>query len=349
MNTLSANLNHAISFFKESSPKISFKQQQTVLIASLVLGLFTACCYALSRCNFKAKILSDHTDSKLGKIAQVVHKSPINSAVLSGKLESNMDHLDDKGLHPIVSTAELSFKTPTRGRISLQLSSSEMPKSKTPKKMKIFGSELKPGMIKTLPRDLTELSLASCSNLTDEDMLDLPPNLEKLSIVGSKKLTDLAIKNLPRTLLELTLSGSTLITDNAIPHLPPHLIKLSIRAGELTNGGMQLLSETLKNLTDLALTGLLSLSDQMISFLSPTIKKLSLTRCDITDEAFKNLSRDLEEFTLVDCMRVKGDGFKDLPPHLKKLSLIGYDVPDDVRALFKETHVQITPPTPSRR
>lgn len=352
MNVLSTNMHDAFSFFRASLPTIPIKQNQIILVASLALGLLTACFFA--RCYyFKANILYGKKDSKLEKIDEVVRNSPIQFPfklpTFAEKKELINEDANKEARDPIVQKMEgdPTFRTP------IQMSSYKPPsslklKAKTPKKMKILGNQLKPGMIKGLPRDLDELSLTSCSNLTDEDILDLPPNLKKLSITGSKKLTDKAIENLPKTLLEFSISGSILLTDKAIPHLPPQLIKFSVRAGEFTDDGIQLLSETLKYLEDLSLTGL-PVSDQMISHLSPTIKKLSFTRCDITDQGFKDLSRDLEDLTLIDCMRVNGEGFQDLPPNLKRLFLKGYHINDQMRELLKGATVNIIPPTPCRR
>lgn len=160
--------------------------------------------------------------------------------------------------------------------------------------------------------ELKSLILHHCNKITDACIKNLPKNLNELSIDYCKQLTGESFKHLQTiNLHKLSLWGCSWVNEEMLTYLPIDLQELDLRLVMLTSVGLKHLPKTLKVLKCSKLT------DGAIEHIPSNIQVLYLWICNITDHAIPVLPKTIQELFLFKCKGITDLGIQMLPSHVK--------------------------------
>ncbi|KAL6042980.1 hypothetical protein QOT17_024150 [Balamuthia mandrillaris] len=180
---------------------------------------------------------------------------------------------------------------------------------------------------------LTELSLASCTELTSKSLsecLRLMRQLRKLNLQHCMKADDHTMKMLPPGIRELNVFGCALISDLGMKYLPVGLKRLNIAfVPNLTEKGLRFLPSGLEWL-DMSNCGH-QLTHRSLKYLPLSLHTLILqVTCiddggpDLKHEGLKNLPPRLCVLDLQRCRTFSHKSLVHLPPTLRRLDVRGF-------------------------
>jgi len=187
-------------------------------------------------------------------------------------------------------------------------------------------------------KDLRQLSLCECQNITDAGLQTIArccPQLQALDLTGCRSISALGLQSIVRCcrqLTELCVSGCPAFCDKTIPtifkyNVPSHIRFLSLRRCDIHDHGLSELASYCPSLQklDVRSCGLLTASGfRALIQRVPTICMLSCGHCVGMDDASlrylaQGYGSSLTDINLDMCWRVSSRGVAELAQHCKHL------------------------------